>query len=144
MMNTLEVLEAKEEIRDLVARYCHYVDFGCFDEWMDLFTDDALWQCPMFGRYSGKAELQNLVDNYKIYLSKEKTKGRHYVVNLHYDVDAKAGHATGACYWSMFHAAEGKTEVIRSGRYIDKIEKVNGKWLFKERIIDHDSLPSKG
>jgi hypothetical protein len=42
----------------------------------------------------------------------------------------------------MTHAAEGKTELIISGRYEDQIEKVNGKWLFKERKVRPDTRPA--
>jgi hypothetical protein len=42
----------------------------------------------------------------------------------------------------MTHAAEGKTELVISGRYEDQIEKIDGQWLFKERKVLPDTRPA--
>ena len=57
-------------------------------------------------------------------------------------INVEGNHATGECYLLMTHASEGKTELVVSGRYEDRMEKVNGKWLFKERKVKPDNRPT--
>jgi hypothetical protein len=64
-------------------------------------------------------------------------------MNIDLNVDVDKGCATGEAYWLFAQVAKGKTELILSGRYVDKIEKVNGRWLFKEVKVHPDSQPAK-
>lgn len=36
------MLEEKEELRDLVTRYCLYIDSGRYDEWVATFTEEGV------------------------------------------------------------------------------------------------------
>jgi len=132
------VLEDKEEIRDLITRYCLYIDSGRYDEWVRCFTDDGVFDSPILGRWQGKTALRQFTEKYRAWTG--AAQPRHCVMNVLINVEGS--HATGECYLLMTHAAEGKTELIISGRYEDQIEKVNGKWLFKERKVRPDTRPA--
>jgi hypothetical protein len=57
-------------------------------------------------------------------------------------INVDGNQATSECYLLMTHAVEGKTELIISGRYEDQIEKIDGKWLFRERKVRPDTRPA--
>lgn len=131
MASTIDILKAKKEIRDLITRYSHFLDYGRGDEWVGCFREDGVFDSPFFGRHPGKDALKKMVESY--HKSIGPVQHRHCVMNTKLVVDVDAGSATAESYWLYIQAKEGKTNLLRLGRYIDKIEKVNGKWLFKER-----------
>ena len=132
------ILEEKEELRDLVTRYCLYIDSGRYDDWVATFTEDGVFDSPILGRWQGKAALKQFTDKYRTWTGNNQP--RHCVMNVL--VNVEGNHATGECYLLMTHASEGKTELVVSGRYEDRMEKVNGKWLFKERKVKPDNRPA--
>ena len=132
------VLEDKDEIRDLLTKYCLYIDSGRYDEWVACFTPDGVFDSPILGRWQGPGKLKEFTQTYRTWTG--DAQPRHCVMNVLIDVDGSK--ATGECYLLMTHAAEGKTELVISGRYEDVIEKVDGKWLFKERRVVPDTRPS--
>ena len=132
------ILEEKEELRDLVTRYCLYIDSGRYDDWVATFTEDGVFDSPILGRWQGKAALKQFTEKYRTWTGNNQP--RHCVMNVL--VNVEGNHATGECYLLMTHASEGKTEFVVSGRYEDRMEKVNGKWLFKERKVKPDNRPA--
>jgi 3-phenylpropionate/cinnamic acid dioxygenase small subunit len=131
------MLEEKEEIRDLITRYCLYIDAGRYDDWVNCFTDDGVFDSPILGRWQGKTALKQFTEKYRAWTG--AAQPRHCVMNVLLQVEGNR--ATSECYLLMTHATEGKTELVISGRYEDRIEKVNGKWLFKERKVRPDASP---
>ena len=135
-MNSL--LEDKEEIRDLITRYCLLIDSGRCEEWVECFTEDGVFDSPILGRWQGKIALRQFTEKYRAWTG--AAQPRHCVMNVLIAVNDSR--ATSECYLLMTHAEEGKTELIISGRYEDQIEKVSGEWLFKERRVCPDTRPT--
>jgi len=106
----VSVLEEKEEIRDLVTRYCLYIDSGRYDEWVACFTADGVFDSPILGRWQGTAALRQFTEKYRAWTG--AAQPRHCVMNVLINVEGT--HASGECYLLMTHAAEGKTELIIS------------------------------
>ena len=131
------VLEDKEEIRDLITQYCLYIDSGRYGEWVDCFTEDGVFDSPILGRWQGKTALRQFTEKYRAWTG--AAQPRHCVMNVLITVHGSL--ATSECYLLMTHAEGGKTELVISGRYEDQIEKIDGKWLFKERKVCPDSRP---
>ena len=104
---------------------------------MNCFTEAGVFDSPILGRWSGKTALKQFTEKYRVWTG--AAQPRHCVMNVLINVDGDR--ATGECYLLMTHAAEGKTELIISGRYEDQMEKVNGKWLFTERKVCPDTRP---
>jgi hypothetical protein len=131
------VLEDKEDIRDLFTKYCLYIDSGRYEDWVNCFTEDGVFDSPILGRWQGKEKLTQFTQKYREWTG--ACQPRHCVMNVLISVDGPQ--ATGECYLLMTHAADGKTELVISGRYEDMIEKVDGQWLFKERKVLPDTRP---
>ena len=54
-MGTLTgTIEDREEIRELYAHYAHTIDNRRYDEWLDCFTDEGVFESPRFGKHSGR------------------------------------------------------------------------------------------
>jgi hypothetical protein len=132
------LLEEKEELRDLVTRYCLYIDSGRYDDWVGTFTEDGVFDSPILGRWQGKAMLKQFTEKYRAWTG--NAQPRHCVMNVLLNVEGN--HATGECYLLATHAEAGKVELIVTGRYEDTMEKVNSKWLFKERKVKPDNRPA--
>lgn len=133
-----KLLEEKEEIRDLMTRYCLSIDAGRYDEWVECFTEDGIFDSPILGRWQGKRALRQFTEKYRAWTG--AAQPRHCVMNIL--ITLNGSQATSECYLLMTHAAEGKTELIISGRYEDHLEKVGDKWLFKERKVCPDTRPT--
>ena len=48
-------LADREEVRALHARYCLTIDAGRYDEWIDCFTGDGVFESPRFGKHRGRS-----------------------------------------------------------------------------------------
>ena len=48
------VLEEKDAIHETIAEYCFHFDGGEFDKWVDLFTDDGVFDAGPGGCKRGK------------------------------------------------------------------------------------------
>ncbi len=131
-MTTL--LEDKDDIRDLMTRYCLAIDSGRYDDWVACFTADGVFDSPILGRWQGKIALRQFTEKYKTWTG--PAQPRHCVMNILIQLDGSR--ATAESYLLMTHAAHGKTEVIISGRYEDQLEKIGRNWLFKERKVRPD------
>jgi hypothetical protein len=52
------VLEEKDAIHETIAEYCFHFDGGEFDKWVDLFTDDGVFDAGQAGVQKGKDALR--------------------------------------------------------------------------------------
>jgi SnoaL-like domain len=63
---------------------------------------------------------------------------RHVISNLAVKLDGNQ--ATATCYLLNVITRNGKSELLAPGRYECRLEKIDGEWLFKHRlvILDHE------
>lgn len=121
-------LEAKEAIRDLVLKYCRAVDRRDYKTLAKLYHESSYDDhSPMF---SGSGA--DFVDWLPSMLSTMQVTS-HQVSN-HY-IKVKGSKAEGECYCVSYHLTNDNTEIIISGRYLDKYIFDNGRWQFKHRKI---------
>ena len=118
------------EIQELISRYNFAIDFGDVEAWVATFTEDGVFHSPM-GRFEGKQALADFAHDFV----REYPDGRHWVNNLIVEADGETARA--ACYIHMFRAS-GDRETVATGRYADRLQKVNGHWRFVERIVTVD------
>ncbi|MDP7548007.1 MAG: nuclear transport factor 2 family protein [Alphaproteobacteria bacterium] len=117
-------------------QYCHLVDRGGVDEIAALFAEDAalrpLYQgeTPVTGRAAIRAWFQNYDDEIRA----GRRHRRHKITSPFVKIDGDA--AIAWCYLdsSTVIIATNRMQVS-AGRYKDKLVKVEGTWLFKERVI---------
>lgn len=124
-MDTLEMLAAKDEIRELTARYCHAIVDGDADTIVPLFCDDGVFHSNKL-RPEGRDALRTF---YAAAVSKKTHKPfvQNHVIEFEDDEHAKGRCSVEIRVW---HNNEAHTE---SGHYFDRYRKVDGQWRFAER-----------
>jgi len=129
-----------EEIRRLLAQYNFAIDLGDADGWAACFTPEGVFQCsglpegsPFGGRHEGSAALLAYA---KTHYGKAKGHARHWNWNL--EIDGDGDTATMRCY--LLALAVGHPPAVNgsTGIYVDRLRKVDGRWLFEERHITID------
>ena len=114
-------------IAELVARYCHAIDRGRWEELDSLFTDDCRLD---FGKVMGVFEGRAGIDRF---ISTMRAAGlfmRHYTTNL--VVRGEGAHAQSECYVLAMTGAPGSLQQT-TGRYDDEFVKIDGAWRFRVR-----------
>jgi len=129
-------LDDIDEIRQLIARYCHLVDSGEIEAWVECFTDDGVLEVPGI-RTEGREAL--LAMGAGIRENAAANPSRHVVTNVLIDVDGDQ--ASSQSYLIMVSASV--PPVLRiTGTYRDRIRRVDGRWRFAERVATFDGTPA--
>jgi hypothetical protein len=132
-METWE-LEARESIRDIVARYNANGDSGRYEQVMELFAPDAIM---IVGdtEYTGREAIRTVFTGaassaawgaHPVFL-------RHMTATLQIDLIDR-DHAQGRCYYLVLTAIG----LDHWGRYIDEYAGVDGLWRFTKRRVTLD------
>jgi len=124
-------VEDREQIRELYARYAYTIDYGPYEEWVNCFTDDGVFDSPRFGRHAGHKALLSFTAMYRD--SNGDAKVRHMMTNVTFRVNGDS--ATGGCYLTYYHCKNGKAILEAIGRYEDELRKAEGNWLFARRRV---------
>ena len=130
----LRELADKEAIRDLARYYAHIVWQRDVPAIAELFTEDAQVDTPELPTISGR---QAILESYQKMLGTDEFHPfvHNHVVELDGDV------ATGTCYLDLRATIDGK-ELISSGVYDDRYERVDGTWKFAYRKVTMFTLAS--
>jgi len=133
---TPEELEAREAIRDLVARYNANADSGRFEEVLALFTVDATMQLDdrtLEGRDAIRALFEGTRQRAMSASSGQRMHLRHFTATHQIDV-VDADHAGGRCYFQVLmpHGLD------HWGRYLDDYVRIDGQWRFAVRRVTVD------
>jgi hypothetical protein len=119
------IVEDRDEIRQLLARYVHAIDAGKGDDWAATFTDDGVFD--MGGRsVEGAVALRAFAEG--------RGGARHVVANEVIDVDGDE--ARVQAYVFVF-AGTPPTGTV-SGSYDDSLRRVDGRWRFARRAFTPD------
>ena len=126
----MSVLEDKDTIRELLHRYCFYMDEGRFSELAALFSDDGEWIAPYRtakGPDDIAAWLQQSVP--------PSPRRVHYVMNS--IIDCAGTRATARSnYLVMVEGANGPFPSV-CGVYDDVLVKKPDGWRFQRRQLIH-------
>ena len=140
-------LKAREQIRDLVARYNAFGDSGRFDEVIALFAQDAVVEVVGHQTYWGHDEIRRLFRGAARPRSQavdapppsSPTPIWHHTSTLVIDLEDRVL-ARGRCYFNVLTPAG----LDHWGRYRDRYCASDGGWLFAERRIRVDSMVAGG
>ena len=121
--------EDVEAIRQIVARYCHLIDAARVDEWLELWADDGAMVIDG-DRTEGRDAFAR-----PRWRARPTMGMRHVVTNVVVDVDGET--ATSASYLQLVVGGRPPNPVM-SGRYADKLRRVDGEWRFVERALIAD------
>jgi hypothetical protein len=124
-------IEARECIRDLVARYNANGDSGRIDAVVELFAADAVLEIPgreLRGREAIRSFLGGIGASTRAQLAGGVKLIRHFTATHQIDVDAP-DRACGRCYYAVLT----DRGLDHWGRYLDEYRRVDGRWLFGRR-----------
>jgi len=131
------VLEEKDAIHETIAEYCFHFDGGEFDKWIDLFTDDGVFDAGRLGVQKGKDALRVFLKN--IRLTNGSPMVKHCVMN---EVIKVNGNEATAKSYIVLVRAKGEGALVNglAGRYEDQLVKQGDRWLFKNRKVHFDLM----
>ncbi|MBV1931465.1 MAG: nuclear transport factor 2 family protein [Porticoccaceae bacterium] len=134
------VLEDKEAIRDLLSAYCFHVDDGEYDQWAELFTEDATLLAGELATCQGRAEIKAFI---VVAVGGDVPARKHCTINAM--IEVSGAKATSQSYIIVVRAEDGGGIVTSlAGRYQDELVKKDGEWKFQKRIICMDILGDLG
>lgn len=117
-------------IRKVVAQYNRAFDYGEPEAWAALFTADGSFAMGSKVLASGS---ENLLAFAKKMIPTMQVK--HCTTDP--IIEVKGNTATHDAYLILVSTGD-KVSVINSGRYLDELEKVDGQWKFKSRVVRVD------
>jgi uncharacterized protein (TIGR02246 family) len=123
----LRDLADREAIRDLARYYAHYVWQRDIPAIAELFTEDGEMHTPDLPTLAGR---QAIREAYEKMLNEDEF--HPFVHNHVIDLDGDAG--TGTCYLDL-RATIGGREMLSSGYYDDRYQRVDGTWKFRSRKV---------
>lgn len=131
-------LNARECIRDTVARYNHAGDGGRYDDMIGCFTDAGVLAVIGGDEHCGYAELQAFFGGVGASAQPGFTHLRHCVTNLLIEVESREA-ATARSYFQVI------TDIGLDhwGRYRDRFVPVGDRWLLAHRSVKTDGYAPK-
>ena len=120
----------KDEIRELLARYCFALDADRFEEMAALFTPDGVWETA-FGTGTGR---DGIVAQARSIASGERPRRAHLTTNIVIDLDGDS--ATARSNWVVIMNTPNGPSIGSGGAYADRLVKLDGRWFFKHRTIE--------
>ncbi|WP_316795670.1 nuclear transport factor 2 family protein [Pedobacter agri] len=141
---TIEILKAKEELRNLIDNYASLGDEWRISEVMDLFTPDLTYKVYMGGNLvattSGRETMEK---EFTGHAAQVKT---YFTINGQHTVKIDGTTATGVSFSQikMIRNVEGKDVLTDySVKYEDQYIHQNGTWFIKERIAHFVIMESR-
>ncbi len=125
-------VEDRESIRETLARYCHSIDDGRWDEFESLWTGDASMEFA--GRHvEGRGEILTFMQK----AMPEHMRGRHLTTNSVIEIDHDRAYVTSDFLW-VGPDGDGGTRQT-TGRYRDVLTcDAERCWSFARRHIELD------
>ena len=115
----------EEDIRTTLAQYAHLCDDGRFDEWADLYTEDAVYSV-MGQTHKGRDALKGFIAN----AMTPELRGKHLCFNSVIEVEGNEAYAVTDYVFMDRHRA-----ITNAGRYHDRLVRNRDRWRFAERRI---------
>jgi uncharacterized protein (TIGR02246 family) len=125
-------MDDRQQIHDLFVRYTTALDAGDVDTIVSCFTEDGALESPVVGVYSGRDGIRAFAERFARF-HEQGAQLRHFISNLAVQVEGDTAHAT--CYLLNVITRDGRTELMPPGRYDCRLAKVDGKWLFRHRLV---------
>lgn len=118
----------REKVRELFARFCHTIDEGRYQEWVETFTPDGVFDSPVAGRHAGREGLLKFTRDLAA-SDMGKVIQRHLVTNLSLSLEEQRG--TAKCNLTVYVTRDGVTSLLLVGGYNTRLRKIEGEWYFE-------------
>jgi anthranilate 1,2-dioxygenase small subunit len=145
----------KEALRELLEEYAECIDAERYDDWLALFTEDAVYQViprenfdqnlPAALIYcSSKNVLRDRITSLLNANEYNPHYDRHLISGVRVAQENDSAWKLSANYAVFQTNVEGQTRLFSVGRYADKVVKLEGKLRFREKrvVVDTYSVPS--
>jgi uncharacterized protein (TIGR02246 family) len=129
-------IEDRFAISDLFVRYTTALDAGDVETIVGCFTEDGALESPAVGKYAGHDGIRAFSERFAA-MRQRGVQLRHVISNLAMTVDGGTAFAT--CYLTNIITVDGTSQLMPPGRYECDLRKVNGAWLFKNRLVILDA-----
>ncbi|MFD0849013.1 nuclear transport factor 2 family protein [Sphingosinicella xenopeptidilytica] len=130
-----DIVSDERAITNLMARYAFLIDDGDYAGAGQLFSHGELTlndNPPASGADAVEAFLIRALKTY----DDGTPRTRHVTSNIILEIEEPPRGASACSYVTTFQATEGfPLQPIACGRYNDRFEKVDGRWLFRSRQI---------
>ncbi len=144
VLDRLRLLEDERAILRTLYLYAHYLDAGRDEDWLDLFTEDAVLDVRrrVAGgtnkphRHSGKDALRAFVTAHSKTAAPPAAFDKHFYSSPLIVVEGDE--AKVEQYSAGLDDAPSGPSLGRFGRTFDHFVRQDGRWRFKERIIVTD------
>jgi hypothetical protein len=134
-MSQEDLARDKAAIVELIARYNYAIDHEDYQGWANTFAPDGVFH-GIIGKFSVHKELDKFIASVKN-LTATSPNLRHYVTNILPEINGNEARCT--CFLLMTSTTkEGGSKIAAAGEYEDRLVKINGQWLFRERIVRVD------
>jgi uncharacterized protein (TIGR02246 family) len=134
----------KIEIHELLARYAWSFDTGDLDGFLSCFTEDATFTEDVFeevDRFVGREAIRGMAERF---FTIPHFPGRqHHASQILVEGDAEQCRVRAFCI-VVEPRPDQPCAVVFAGHYDDVVVQVDGRWLFKQRLIRHWSGPVLG
>ncbi len=122
----------KQEIQDVLMRYCHGIDRGDLGLILSAFHDDAT------DNHSGVEE--RAVDRFTRTVEQGKEMSTsHNLTSVLIQLDGDVAYSQAYFIaWHQFTHASTKIDWVLSGRYLDRHERRAGGWRIAHRVVVYD------
>ena len=130
-----------DDIRKLVADLAIRADTGTIDEYLALFTEDAVWVMPANPDTGVPAAYRKGRDDIRVGVEERRSMGvqgpgtaaRHHITTLSVDVDGDR--ATGHVYYQFLNRRDGAVVIQTLGEYHDTYLRTPDGWQLAHRLI---------
>jgi uncharacterized protein (TIGR02246 family) len=134
-MSQDDLARDKAAIAELIARYNYAIDHEDYQGWANTFAPDGVFH-GIIGKFAVHKELDKFIASVKN-LTATSPNLRHYVTNILPEISGNEARCT--CFLLMTSTTkEGGSKIAAAGEYEDRLVKINGQWLFLERIVRVD------
>jgi 3-phenylpropionate/cinnamic acid dioxygenase small subunit len=124
-------------INALLMTYAEHLDAARFADVAAMFAD-ATYRVDhadtgQVSHYEGADQVQAFCEQTVLYAD-GTPRTKHVITNVIIDVDGD--HAGARCYVTVFQQTDSlPLQPIAAGRYVDRFERVDGRWRFADRLI---------
>ena len=146
-----EMHSLRLELEDLYAEYASCIDDGPLERWPDFFVDPCVYKIIPRENYDRGLPL-TLMSCESVGMLRDRVEAlkrssvfvpralRHMVTSIR--IFSALADCVEACanYLVLETLLEEPTRILSSGRYLDKLTRVDGRFRFRERLCVADSV----
>jgi 3-phenylpropionate/cinnamic acid dioxygenase small subunit len=130
----------RDQIRDLLAEYCFFLDGFQLHDFAALFCTDGEW-LSRNGNATGPAAIERLLREI-VPAPADGTRRKHFTANILIRLAGDTAEVRSN-FMVVRESPQGPVIAV-AGRYEDRVERAGGRWLFRSRRLHHDIAGESG